>query len=237
MRRINQAMILAAGLGSRMGDLTKNIPKPMVAINEISLIEKILTYLQLNGINKVVINTYYKGEMLKNFVQSLSIAQNMEIYFSQEEELLGGGGGVKNALHFFGNKPFFTLNSDAIFVDDDLNKSSLDQLEVSWNPNFTSWIMLLVRKSQAFGYSGEGDFNLGLDGMLNQDTLTKEFIYSGMSIMDYRLFEGYLENKFELSLVFKNLMHIGKLYGVIYSGKWYHVGDAKSYADYVRDHV
>ena len=233
MRKIKQAMILAAGLGSRMGDLTKEIPKPMMLVDKITLIERTLNYLQQSGIEKVVINTYYKAEILENFVMTLAVAKQLDIHFSREEELLGTGGGVKNALHFFGREPFFVLNSDSIFVDSNQNNLSFTQLESSWNPGFTSMIILLVKKEKAFGYWAKGDFDLGLDGKINQDNEIRDFVHPGMYIMDYRLFEAYPNKVIQLyPEVFKDLMNKGRVYGVIYNGDWYHVGDAKAYNDF-----
>ena len=117
MRKIKQAMILAAGLGSRMKELTKEIPKPMIQVDDMSLIERIIRYLKSNGIKKIVVNSCYKAEILERFILSLEIVKDLEIIFSREEELLGSGGGIKNALPFFNNEPFFIFNSDSIFVD------------------------------------------------------------------------------------------------------------------------
>ncbi len=232
MRKIKQAMILAAGLGSRMGELTKDIPKPMVLVDKIPLIERILKYLELNGIEKVVINTHYKADILENFINSLPQAKKLEIYFSREKELLGTGGGVKNALHFFENKPFFLLNSDSIFIDTDLNNTAFSQLELSWNPNFVSMLKLVARKEKAFGYWDKGDYNLGIDGKLNRDNENLDFVNTGMYIIDHRLFEDYHERILQFPIVFKDLMNKGRLYGIIYDGNWYHIGDAKAYNDF-----
>lgn len=104
---IKQAMILAAGMGSRMEHLTADIPKPMLLVHGTSLIERHLNYLYQHNIEKVVINTHYKGDILESFVKALPLYKKIEIHFSHEDELLGTAGGVKNALKFFGKDPFF----------------------------------------------------------------------------------------------------------------------------------
>ncbi len=176
MRKIKQAMILAAGLGSRMKDLTFNIPKPMIQVDGISLIERTLAYLQQHGIEKIVINTYYKAEVLENFIFSLEITKKIEIIFSRESELLGTGGGIKNALHFFENKPFFILNSDSIFIDNNKNNSSFYQLEAKWNLfSDARMLLLLIDKEKSFGYWDKGDFDLGEDNRLNQNNEIKQY--------------------------------------------------------------
>lgn len=227
MTKIKQAMILAAGMGSRMGELTKDLPKPMLIVDKISLIERVLTYLQQNQITKIVINTHYKAELLENFIKSLPVAQNLELHFSHEKELLGTGGGVKNALPFFSNKPFFILNSDSIFVDTDRN--SFAELESNWQPEIMPMLMLLSRKDKSFGYWAKGNFNRSPDGKLNNDGEIHDFIYTGMCITDYRLYDNYHNEAASFNLPFKDLIQKNKLYGIIYSGNWYHIGDKKAY--------
>ena len=233
MIQIKQAIILSAGLGSRMGELTKDIAKPMLVVNAISLIERNLIYLVHNSIEKVVINLYYKADKLQEFVQSLAISKEIEICFSKEHELLGPGGGIKNALHFFNQKPFFVLNSDSFFEDTDKNNSCLTQLESKWNSDLMSTLLLTVKKQDAFGYYAKGDFDINEAGQLNQNNEVRDFIFSGASIMDYRAFEQYPETILQLSpTMYQALMKSDELYGVVYQGKWYHIGDIRSYQEY-----
>lgn len=232
MTRIKQAMVLCAGMGSRMGNLTKDIPKPMLMVDGISLIERHLRYLHKNNIHKVVINLFYKGEILKNFVNSLPIASKLDIHFTQEDELLGTAGGVKNALSVLGKDPFFVINNDAIFIDDN-NNSALTQLERGWKQDIMPIIILLAEKDRSFGYYGKGDFD---SNDQNQLTLNKEdgnFIYAGMSIMDYKAFDGYKEKILQfMPTIYQNLITEFKLYGCVYQGQWLHIGDMKAYETY-----
>lgn len=234
MRKIKQAMILAAGFGSRMKDLTFNIPKPMIQVDGISLIERTLAYLQQHGIEKIVINTYYKAEVLENFIFSLEITKKLEIIFSRESELLGTGGGIKNALHFFENKPFFILNSDSIFIDNNKNNSSFDQLEAKWNLfSDARMLLLLIDKEKSFGYWDKGDFDLGEDNRLNQNNEIKQYIYTGMSLIDYSLFENLSSESNAFPIDFKELMQKDCLRPVIYDGNWYHIGDKQAFEKFI----
>ena len=227
---IKQAMILAAGMGSRMKELTSDIPKPMLEVSGTSLIERHLNYLYQNNIKKVVINTYYKGEILEEFVKSLPVFLKLEIHFSRETELLGTAGGVKNALEFLGKDPFFVINSDAIYLDDDLNFSSFKQLEEQWRPDDMSALILLARKNRAFGYYGKGDFDLNNQMQLSLNKEGGEFIYIGMTIMDYRIFGNYQDTILEFyPTIYMDLISQSKLYGHIYQGQWLHIGDLQAY--------
>ncbi|MEK6734671.1 MAG: sugar phosphate nucleotidyltransferase, partial [Pseudomonadota bacterium] len=200
---IDQAMILAAGLGTRMQYLTKDIPKPMISVNGISLIERHLQYLYKNKISKLVINTHYKAEVFEEFVKSLEISKKFELYFSREKDLLGTAGGVKNALSFLGKDPFFVINSDSIFVD---QESAFDLLEARWDRDYMPMLMLLAKKDKAFGYWAKGDFDMDAHGRLNQNDETRDFINPGMYLMDYKLFDSYKNDVLQFyPEVFKDL--------------------------------
>ena len=232
MRKVKQAMILAAGLGSRMKELTKEIPKPMLQVDDMSLIERIIRYLKSNGIKKIVINSCYKAENLEKFILSLEAIKDLEIIFSREKELLGSGGGIKNALPFFNNEPFFILNSDSIFVDKDRHNSSFKQLEESWESRKTSMLLLLTTKEKSFGYWGKGDFNIEDNNQINQNDDVRQYIYSGMSLVDYSLFEHLPSQSEVFPIDFKVLMQKNCLRGVIYDGNWYHIGDVKAFKEF-----
>lgn len=233
MTKIKQAMVLCAGMGSRMGILTQDIPKPMLLVDGVSLIERHLLYLYKNNIHKIVINTFYKAEILKSFINSLSITSKLDIYFTQEDELLGTAGGVKNALSVLGNEPFFVINNDAIFIDDEDDNSALFQLEKSWKRDMMSIIVLLAEKDRSFGYYGKGDFDLNSQKQLSFNKDNGQFIHAGMSIMDYRVFSGYKEKVLQFfPTIYQSLIDESSLYGCVYQGRWLHIGDTKAYETY-----
>jgi N-acetyl-alpha-D-muramate 1-phosphate uridylyltransferase len=235
MKKIKQAMILAAGLGTRMGELTKDIPKPMIEVNGISLIERHLHYLLKNDIHKVVINTYYKADIFEAFVKSLSIASKMNILFSREGELLGTAGGVKKALSLLGEEPFFVVNSDSLFIDDSSSKTSFKQLEEEWDPSKMLLMLLLAQKDKAFGHWGKGDFDMDLGNKLNLNKESGQYLFPGLSLMDYRAFIDYPEDIIQfVPTIYKDLMSKDKVYGSIYQGQWLHIGDMKAYEIYTK---
>ena len=228
---INQAMILCAGMGSRMGELTKEIPKPMVVVDGMSLIERHMHYLIKNKIKKLVINTFYKAEILEKFITSIDIYKEFDqVLFSRENELLGTAGGVKNALKLLGNKPFFVINNDCIFID---KGNTFLQLESEWDPDITPMRILITKKENSFGYWLKGDFDIDALGRLDQNNEIREYINPGMYVMDYRLFDKYKEQKLDFyHNMFKDLMKENNLYGSIYNGNWFHIGDLKAYEIY-----
>jgi len=207
----------------------------MLLVDGTSLIERNLNYLARNEIDKIVINLYYKAEPLENFIKSLAVAEEIEICFSYEDELLGPGGGIKHALHFFDDKPFFAFNSDSFFEDSNDQNSCLTQLEAAWNPELMPTLLLTIEKQKAFGYYSAGDFDINEAGQLNQNNSTRRLIFTGASVMDYKIFEHYSERILQLSpTIYQALMKKNKLYGTIYQGKWYHIGDTRSYQEYTQ---
>lgn len=228
---IQQAMILSAGLGSRMGIHTKEISKSMLLVDGISLIERHLLYLAKNGIKKVVVNTFYKAQILEDFILNLPVASELDIHFSREDELLGTGGGVKNALFILGKEPFFLINNDAMFIDQECD-SAFKELELQWQPDKMNILILLANKNKAFGFRDKGDFNIDQEGRITLDKEHGAFIHAGMRIMDYRAFEGFNEKIFQLLPVYIKFMNEKRLFGALYKGRWMHIGDNQAYEQY-----
>lgn len=105
------AMILCAGYGTRLLPLTNKIPKPLISIAGITLLDDILEYLFTQGITMAVINGSYRSEMLKNHIDSLEIP--MKLHFQDEPEPLGTAGAVRKALPLLGDE-FFVVYGDNI---------------------------------------------------------------------------------------------------------------------------
>ena len=135
---ISTVMILAAGLGKRMGHYTKKNPKPLIKIGNETLIENTIKKLENNKFNKIVINIFYLKDKIK---KKLKNKFKTKIIFSEEKTLLNTGGGIKNALNFLKRKEFFVINSDIIWED---KRNPFSQLKKFWNSKkngrFTSFI-------------------------------------------------------------------------------------------------
>ena len=114
-----KAMILSAGMGSRMGSLTKKTPKPLLKIGNQTLLEIQLNKLIQAGICQFLINVSYLGDQIIEFVSNkYKNSSNLEIQFSEEDQPLETAGGIVNALEFFDNNPFLVTNAD-IFTNFD----------------------------------------------------------------------------------------------------------------------
>ena len=233
MSNVDQAMIMAAGFGTRMMPLTKSIPKPMININGKSLIENILEKLHGSNICKIIINTHYLSNILSEHVSNLKVAKNLDIIFVHEEKILDSGGGVVNALSLFDNKPFFRINSDIYWEDN----SIIENLNTNFDLSFDGLLGIIDKKS-FIGYNGNGDFSLIQDKFLKIDDTDKQYVFSSVAIFSPKLFAN-LENKnFTLfgDYIFKYKKNgegiLENIYGLDLGTKIYHIDTVKNLEDF-----
>ena len=116
-----KAIILAGGRGKRLRPVTDYIPKPLVPIKNIPIIEWQIKYLKKFGINEVIICTGYKAEMIESYLNMKNLG--IKISFSIEKSPLGTGGAIKKAGSMINEKSFFVINGDTI-TNIDLKKLS-----------------------------------------------------------------------------------------------------------------
>jgi NDP-sugar pyrophosphorylase family protein len=116
-----KAMVLAAGVGSRLRPLTDRTPKPLVAVGGRPMIETVLRRLRAAGVREVVVNTFHLADELENWLGDHADL-GLRIAISREAQLLDTGGGLKQAAWFFDDgRPFFVHNAD-VLTDLDLGR-------------------------------------------------------------------------------------------------------------------
>ena len=116
-----KAIILAGGRGKRLSLITDYVPKPLIPIKNIPIIEWQIKYLKKYGVNEVIICTGYKTNMIENYLSMKNIG--IKIKFSIEKTPLGTGGAIKRAGKMINDKSFFVINGD-ILTNIDLRKLS-----------------------------------------------------------------------------------------------------------------
>lgn len=219
---IERAMIMAAGLGTRMRPLTNDRPKPLVTVAGKALIDHDLDRLVAAGVKRAVVNLHYKADMLK---AHLAGRRDIEIAWSDESgELLGTGGGVARALPLFGGKPFFILNSDSIWVEG--VSSALGRMIQMWNPDRMDGLLLMASMVTAMGYEGRGDFVLDAEGRVARpdgDAVTP-FAYPGVQIVHPRMFADAPQGAFSTNILWDRAIAAQRLFGTRLDGVWIHVG-------------
>lgn len=225
------AMVLAAGLGTRMRPVTDAIPKPMVEVAGRSLIHRVLDQLAVNGITKAVVNLSYKAEQLK---AHLAGRPSPELVFSLEETPLETGGGIAKALPLLGKDPFFVANSDVIFLDG--ATPTLHRLMQHWDEDRMDALLLLVPTVRAYGYHGRGDFFMTPNGVLRRrkELEVAPFVFTGIQLMHPRLFKDCPSGAFSLNVLYNRHVaengSLERVFGIAHDGVWLHVGDPRSFA-------
>jgi N-acetyl-alpha-D-muramate 1-phosphate uridylyltransferase len=220
--QITAAMIMGAGMGSRMRPLTDDRPKPLVMVGGKTLIDHSIDRLVAASVTMIVVNLHYKAEMLR---AHLARRRDVEIIFSDESErLLDTGGGVVRALHEFGDAPFFVLNSDSIWVEGAV--AALPAMIAHWDAARMDGLLLLADMQTAMGYDGEGDFVLKAQGhvLRARDHAGAAFAYPGVQIVQARLFDGAPDGPFSTNLMWDRAIAAGRLFGTVLDGVWIHVG-------------
>lgn len=205
-----KAMILAAGRGERMRPLTEKLPKPMLEVGGHRLIEYHLAALVELGVRDVVVNLSWQGERIRESLGD-GAARGLAIRYSEEgPEPLGTGGGLFAALPLLGEAPFIVVNGD-VWTDFPLRSLKLP-------PDSVAHLVLVANPEHHPG----GDFALAPGGRVVEgpDTLT----FSGVSMLDPRLFDGCAAGVFALKPLLERALAAGRLSGQRYGGTWRDVG-------------
>ena len=216
---ITTAMVLAAGLGTRMQPLTDTRPKPLIPLAGRTLIDRVLDHLENAGVSRIVVNTHYKAEMLERH-----LAERADIDLSPEPDLLETGGGVKNALPRLGAEAFFVVNSDAVWLDGPT--PALQRMAQVWNGETMDALLLFQRTVAVRGPAGRGDFFLDSDGYARRrrERAIAPYLFAGVQILHPRLFKDAPDGAFSLNLLYDRAEEAERLRGIVHDGEWYHVG-------------
>ncbi len=228
---VTTAMVLAAGLGTRMRPLTDTRPKPLIEVLGHTLIDRTLDHLVEAGVTRAVVNVHYLAEQL---VEHLARRSVPEIVISDErDQLLETGGGVVRALRngLVGPDPFLITNSDAIWTEG--VESNLCRLMAAWDPQRMDSLMLLASTATSVGYDGRGDFTMGPNGRLSRrgEREVAPFVFTGVSIAHPRMFDAAPDGPFSLNRLWDAAIGDGRLYGMQLKGRWMHVGTPQGLAD------
>jgi MurNAc alpha-1-phosphate uridylyltransferase len=220
------AMVLAAGLGTRMRPITQTVPKPLIEIDGRTLLDHAIDRLAMAGVERVVVNVHYKAEMV---IERLAARDHPRIEISAEQELLETGGGVAKALPLLG-EAFFVVNADVLWLDG--KDYALTRLAQAFNAERMDAVLLLQRTVTAVGYAGNGDYFLDPLGTPRRrgEREVAPYIFSGIQLLHQRLFDGDLEQRFSLNVLYTRAEEAGRLHAIVHDGEWYHIGSPEGLA-------
>ena len=217
-----KAMVLAAGLGTRLKPVTDTLPKALVQVDNRALIDHALDRLEAVGVGEVVVNTHYLAEQLQ---AHLSGRKSPVLQISHEDDLLDTGGGIAKALPLLGDDPFLAVNADAFWLNGPYD--ALLRMAHTWDDDTMDGLLLLHSTVEAYGYTGLGDFCAPLgDGVLTRrlEGEVSPWLFTGIQMLHPRLFKTAPDGAFSLNLLYDRAIESGRLHGVVHDGEWFHVG-------------
>ncbi|MEJ0010196.1 MAG: nucleotidyltransferase family protein [Alphaproteobacteria bacterium] len=225
MNTPHTAIVLAAGLGTRMKPLTDTLPKPLIEVAGKPLIDWCLDWLSLAGVARAVVNVSYMAEQME---AHLAQRARPRVSISREETPLETGGGVMKALPLLGRGPFVAMNSDAIFPPS--VPHPLQKLGEAWRDEL-DFLMLLVPRERALGREGKGDFIQDKSGRVRWPQPGEEapYVFSGVEIVHPRVFEGCTQGAFPMRELWQRSEQPdgwhSRIRSVVHDGPWLSVGD------------
>ena len=227
---IKTALILCAGYGKRLNPLTLELPKPLLKLNNITLLEKTFNLIKSLGIKKVKLNTFYLKEKIKNFINDLNLDLDIEI-IEDGNQILNTGGGILNMVKKSNEENFIVFNPDTIWSNEYV--SCIKDMEKAYFKEKSKNILLVVNKILSFDQKLGGDFNL------NNNILKKEnnnnFIYTGCQMINKNLFLKLSNQSFSILDIWNNLLLQNKLFGHESKNKFYHVTDLRIYQELLKN--
>lgn len=220
MIALTHAMVLAAGLGTRMRPLTDDRPKPLLELDGRSLLDHALDRLQAAGVTQAVVNAHWLGEQVE---AAMARRADPRIIVQKEDALLETGGGVTLALPMLGDGPFAVVNGDAFWLDGPT--PALRRLAAAFDDAEMDALLLMVRTTQVEGMVGTGDFLLDPIGRMRRpkEREIAPYIYAGVQILSPRLFKHAPEGAFSLNRLYDRAIEDGRLYGLVHDGVWFHL--------------
>ncbi len=219
---LDTAMVLAAGLGTRMRPLTDERPKPLVELSGRTLIDRVLDRLSAAQFSRAVVNVHYRAELIETALQK-RLSPDIEIS-DERDVLLDTGGGIARALPLIDRDAFLIHNSDSVWVEGVQN--NLARLRSFWDPEEMDCLMLLALSGTSIGFEGDGDFLMSPCGRLQRRPEREQapFVFTGVSIAHRRMFDDPPDGAFSLNVLWDRAIERDRLFGIRLDGFWMHVG-------------
>ena len=219
--KIETALILCAGFGKRLNPLTLETPKPLLKLNNSTMLEICINTLIKLGVKKIYLNTFFLKDKISDYIEKKNFSADISI-IEDGKNILDTGGGILNLIKDIPDKNFFVFNPDTLW-----NESYVDEIEKMQNFYFSKKInnlLLLVKKDLSFDKDIQGDFGLQ-NYLINQNS--KNYVYIGCQIINRSVIEREKLDKFSINKIWYNLIEDNQLYGFESKNKFYHVTNLK----------
>lgn len=222
---IKNAMVLAAGLGTRLRPITDTMPKPLVRIAGKPMIDYVLDLLEGAGVETAAVNVHHFADQME---AHLAGRESPKIVLSDERAgLMNSGGGLAKGLKLLDDGPVLVMNADLFWVGEQPGvPSNLARLASFFDAETMDMALLCVRNEHTTGHNGKLDFSLGEDGRLSRyrEGMPNPVVYAGAIAMHSRLFADAPTDAFNLNIYFDRAIAQNRLFGIVLSGHWMTVG-------------
>ncbi|MDC0353977.1 nucleotidyltransferase family protein [Candidatus Pelagibacter sp.] len=222
--RINTAFILCAGFGKRLNPLTLDTPKPLIKLNNITVLETCINLIENLGIQQIILNTFYLKDQIHNFINNKKFKSKISI-IEDGENILDTGGGINNMMKHANEDNVLIFNPDTIWKKNYSNE--IIEMEKIYFSKKLKNILLLVKKELSFDKNLNGDFDLK-DNLIIKNN-DKKFIYTGCQIMNKKLLSCYKDKNFSITNVWNDLIEKKELYGFETNTEFYHLTDLETF--------
>jgi MurNAc alpha-1-phosphate uridylyltransferase len=218
------AMVLAAGLGTRMRPLTDAIPKALIPVAGRTLLDRVLDKLAEAGVERAVVNVHHFADQVEAHLKGRT---DLEVLISDERAgLLDSGGGIQHARALLGEDPIFLANIDSLWLEG--ATPALEALKRAWDPAAMDLLLLLVARGNGIGFEGPQGFLMDEAGRLTHSTssdVVTPFANVGFGILKPQVLDGETGAAFSIHPTWHRLQAQGRLHGVVMDAFWMHVGD------------
>ena len=216
--RIKTALILCAGFGKRLNPITLSTPKPLLKLNDKTMLEVCIDLTIKLGVQKIFINTFHLSDQIFKFIENKNFPISIQI-IKEENEILNTGGGILNLINYSDDDDFIIFNPDTLWHKDYLNE--ITQMQNFYFSNRLNNILLLSNKNLSFDKNFLGDFTL--ENNLLKKNEKNDYIYIGCQILNKSLFKEYKVSNFSISKIWNDLQKKDKLNGFQSNKKFYHL--------------
>ena len=228
--KIKTALILCAGYGKRLNPVTLKTPKPLLKINEITLLENCINLIHSLGISKILINTFYLSEKIEAFIKDKKFNLDIKI-INDGTNILNTGGGILNMVNSSNETDFITFNPDTVWNKN--YKGYIENMENFYFLKKVQNILLLANEKLSFDKNLKGDFNLKRNIIKKNDT--NSLIYTGCQILNKNLFNSCVVSNFPISNVWNELINKDELYGFESLEEFRHLTDINIYKQLLKN--
>jgi MurNAc alpha-1-phosphate uridylyltransferase len=222
--RINTALILCAGFGKRLNPLTLDTPKPLIKLNNITVLEACINLIESLGVNKIFLNTFYLKDQIHNFVNKQNFKSKITI-IEDGKNILDTGGGIKNMLNHTGEDNVLIFNPDTIWKKN-YSEEIIEMEKIYFSKKLKN-ILLLVKKELSFDKNLSGDFDLKDNVIIKNND--RKFIYTGCQILNKKLLSIYKTDNFSINELWNKLIEKKELYGFETNNDFYHLTDLETF--------